>query len=357
MRKAFNRISIYLCWSFCLILSLSGCRSRGEDYGSTEEKNVAESTEETYHSQEEDTTEVKQPESEPESETSFSIEEDVVCMFSGDSWEIPYQASESGAEISAASLRWTSSDPDTVSVDPEGRVMALKEGNAVITCKNLSTEETICINVYDQFGGGDYWDLSVRTPDSGSRVYRNYDQGAYQYGDYSEYVWMHGCAACCTATTIGAWYPEEEWDPEQVISKLEPEANRKAWERNYAKSLSKQMPLTLKGISRVLDTKEIPHVYISSYDKKTVEDDLTKHLKKGYPVIYEAANGGYHMMMLLGIMTDGDVILSDSVGFDRVGAVPMDMVIHQMFSCKEEPEASYFSGRKTAGGYIKVGVE
>ena len=341
------------------MLALSGCRFKGGDSArnSTEDKYVTETTGERENMTEEAATEVRQQESEPESETAFSIEEEVVCMFSGDSWKIPYRVLESGSEISPASLRWTSSDPDTVSVDPEGNVTALQEGNALISCRNLATEDTICINVYDEFGGGDYWDLSVRTSDSGSRVYRNYDQGAYQYGDYSDYVWMHGCAACCTATAVGAWYPEEEWGPEQIISRLEPEANEKAWDRNYAKSMSKQMPLTLKGISRVLETKEIPHVYISSFDKKSVEKDLRKHLRKGYPIIYEAGNGGYHMMMLLGIMTDGDVILSDSVGFDRVGAVPMDMVIGQMFSCKEEPEASYFSGRKTAGGYIKVGVE
>ena len=357
MKKVHYRFLIYLCWSCCLILALSGCRLRGKNPDSTEEKHVTESLDDTENAAEEASTEGRPMDEEPESETPFSIEEEVVCMLSGDSWMIPYRTSENGVEISATSLRWASSDSGTVSVDSEGNVKALQEGSAVITCKNLSTEETICINVYDQFGGGDYWDFSIRTEDSGTRVYRNYDQSAYCYGDYSEYVWMHGCAACCTATTIGAWYPEEEWGPEQVISRLEPKANEKAWNRNYAKSMSKQMPLTLKGISRVLDTKEVPHVYISSFDKKTVEEDLKQHLKKGYPIIYEAGNGGYHMMMLLGIMTDGDVILSDSVGFDRVGAVPLDMVIRQMFSCKEEPEASYFSGRKTAGGYIKVGVE
>ena len=293
---------------------------------------------------------------EPESETPFSVEEKVVCMYPGDSWTIPFQSRKKGTKISPASLRWTSSNPDTVSVDQEGNLTALQEGNAVITCKNLSTSQTICVNVYDQFGGSDYWDLDVLTKPSLLRTYRNYDQGAFRYGDYSEYVWMHGCAACCTATTIGAWYPGEEWGPEEVISQLEPKANEKAWERNYAKPMSRQMPLTLKGISRVLDTKDIPYVYVTSFNKKKVADDLTAHLKKGYPIIYEAGNGGYHMMMLLGIMTDGDVILSDSVGFDRVGVVPLDLVIRQMFSSKEEPEASYFSGRKTAGGYIKVGA-
>ena len=357
MKKLYHRLSVYFLCFACLILILTGCRlkDKGSDKNSSEEKNETEFTEASYL--EEDTTEISSAESMPESETPFSIEEEVAFMLSGDSWEIPYHTLDSGNEISAASLRWTSSDPGTVTVDPEGRVKALQEGTAIITCKNRSTEESLCINVYDQFGGGDYWDLSVRTGESGTRVYRNYDQGAYRYGDYSEYVWMHGCAVCCTATTIGAWYPEEEWGPDQVISKLEPKANEEAWERNYAKSLSKQMPLALKGISRVLDLKEIPHVYISAFDKETVAEDLTQHLSKGYPVIYEAGNGGYHMMMMLGIMTNGDVIISDSVGFDRVGTLPLDMVIRQMFSCKKEPEASYFSGRKTAGGYIKVGAE
>ena len=362
MKREYYRLTIYICMSCLLILIMTGCRLKEADSGKTSsEEYVAESTDEFYPAEtdasDEATTEAGPAESVPESDTPFSIEEEVTYMFSGESWKIPYQVLENGTEISAASLRWTSSDPDTVSVDPDGRIVALQEGSAVITCKNRSTEESLCINVYDQFGGGDYWDMSVRTGVSETRVYRNYDQGAYRYGDYSEYVWMHGCAVCCTATTIGAWYPEEEWGPDQVISKLEPIADEEAWEKNYAKSPSKQMPLTLKGISRVLTLKEIPHVYISSFDKETVVKDLTQHLNKGYPVIYEAGNGGYHMMMMLGIMTDGDVIISDSVGFDRVGTVPLDLVIRQMFSCKKEPEASYFSGRKTAGGYIKVGAE
>ncbi len=359
MKREYYRFTIYVCMSCLLILIMTGCRLKEADSGkNSSEEYVAESTDEFYPVATEVPKEAAtEAESVPESDTPFSIEEEVAYMFSGDSWKIPYQSLDKGIEISPASLSWTSSDPDTVSVDMEGNVRALQEGNAVITCKNLSAEENICINVYDEFGGGDYWDLPVRTGDSGTRVYRNYDQGAYRYGEYSEYVWMHGCAVCCTATTIGAWYPEEEWSPDQVISQLEPKANETAWEKNYTKSLSKQMPLTLKGISRVLDLKEIPHVYITSFDKETVAEDLAQHLNKGYPVIYEAGNGGYHMMMLLGIMTNGDVILSDSVGFDRVGAVPMDMVIRQMFSCKKEPEASYFSGRKTAGGYIKVGAE
>ena len=63
------------------------------------------------------------------------------------------------------------------------------------------------------------------------------------------------------------------------------------------------------------------------------------------------------MMMILGIMTDGSFIISDSVGVDRVRTVSEETLANQIFSCKKEPKSSYFAGRKTAGGYIVVGEE
>ena len=165
MKKLHHRLSLYCLGCFCLVLILSGCRFKGKDAGvnSGEEKTVREISEDP--NPEEDTTEGRPAESVPASDIPFSIEEEVAYMFSGDSWKIPFRSVDEGIEINAASLSWTSSDPDTVSVDPEGRVKALQEGSAVITCKNLTTEESLCINVYDQFGGGDYWDLPVRRGD------------------------------------------------------------------------------------------------------------------------------------------------------------------------------------------------
>ncbi len=306
----------------------------------------------------ESTTEIKEnePAVSPSIELPFTIEDRMVCMFTDESWQVPVDFQGEGeSDAALAGLTWTSDSPRVVSVDYRGNITAHTEGHAVISCSNSLSEDEICINVFRELGGGSCWETDMLTAPDELRTYRNYAQGAYEYGDYSEYVAMHGCAACCTATALGAWDTGKVWDPEIVVRDLEPEANEKAWKKNYAKTMTRQMPLTPKGISRVLTLKEIPHTYVPSFDRDTLEEDLRRHLKKGLPVIYQAGNGGYHMMMLLGLLTDGNVLVSDSVGYYRVRVSSLESVTGQMFSCKEEPNASYFSGRKTAGGYIKVG--
>lgn len=253
------------------------------------------------------------------------------------------------------SMEWTSSNQETVRVDEYGHIQGLREGNAVIRCKTRSDQDQVCVNVYDGFGQGPMWDMDMLLSPDQTRTFRNYAQGAYIYSAYSEYIAMHGCALCCTTTIVRAWYPDEGWNPETVTAKLELEADEEGWTRNYAKSMPKQMPLTLKGISRIFDRKDIPHKYITKFDMETLTDQLAAELRKGHPIVYEAGNGGYHMMLILGIMADGDFIVSDSVGQDRVKAMSPDTVAGQMFSCKKEPKSSYFAGRKTAGGYIVVG--
>ena len=206
-------------------------------------------------------------------------------------------------------------------------------------------------------GEAPQWDLDVMVSPDKIITYRNYAQGARTYGDYSDYIAMHGCALCCTTTVIRAWYPEEDWNPEKVISRLEPQADGEGYEKNYAKPIRSQMPLSLKGISRILTLKEIPHRYVTEPDEETLAEDLTEVLKKGRPVIYEAGNGGYHMLLLLGVTAEGDFVLSDSVGSYRIRLISPQRVKEQIFPCKKDPEKSYFAGRKTAGGYIVVGEE
>ena len=359
--KNFKTACFFLFLAAILLFSLllSGCS--GNSGSEKAEATTSETVPDTPESQEyppESTSvaEEKKKADSPAPELPFTIEDRMVCMFADDSWQVPVDFQGEGeSDAALAGLTWTSDSPRVVSVDDRGNITAHTEGYAVISCSNSLSEDKICINVYRELGGGSCWETDMLTAPDELRTYRNYAQGAYDYGDYSEYVAMHGCAACCTATALGAWNSEEDWDPEIVVRDLEPEANEKAWKKNYAKTMTKQMPLTPKGISRVLSLKNIPHTYVPSFDRDTLEEDLRRHLKKGLPVIYQAGNGGYHMMMLLGLMTDGNVLVSDSVGYYRVRVSSLESVTGQMFSCKEEPNASYFSGRKTAGGYIKVG--
>jgi len=358
---------------------LIGCR-QGEDHsasvrkeetttgtaGESKEKTAVradgESKEKTTDAQEgtsaeKEGTAVTQDSKKALSDTDFSLGIKVISMFTGDLVNIPLTIMDQAADGSEIAFRWENQQPDIVEVRSDGTICALKEGNAVVTCRNSSKEESVCVNVYDGFGGGSWWDMALMTGPDQITTYRNYSQGAYEYGMYSDYVAWHGCALCCTTTIVGAWYPEEGWSPDRVISELEREADQEGFRKNYAKSLRKQMPLSLKGISRVLALKEIPHTYVTEFDKDTLTDELDKCLREGHPVIYEAGNGGYHMMLLLGILADGNYILSDSVGTDRVRPISPEAAAAQMFSCKKEPVSSYFAGRKTAGGYIIVGEE
>ena len=396
-----ERKHLYLiCFVICLGLVFSGCGKKDERSSKTEAKTEVSGEYNTSSSAAKRTDE--QPEgktgrkkdtesSSKEKENSkkklgekadFEISEKVICMEVGDVRDILVDiktkdseaANEGGdsqgdpeaanastpeeiEETAAAYLQWSSNHPEIAEVDENGLVTGVREGSAVISCKNKNKEESLCINVYDGFGGGSWWDMEMQTSPDKVDVYRNFAQGAYEYGDYSKYVAWHGCAVCCATTIIRAMYPDEDWTPDKVIRELEPEANSEGWENNYAKSVRKQMPLTLKGISRVLEVKDIKHKYVTEFDKETVTEDLARELRQGRPIIYESHKRGYHMLLLLGIMADDTVMISDSVGQNRVRLSTLEDVADRMFSCKKEPKSSYFAGKKTAGGYIIVGKE
>lgn len=340
----------------CCVAGLTGCiREKGSEF--SQKRNTTERTETSYTAETAKKSGSTESADQKALDADIEIRDRVVCMMTGDSWSIPVYNEEnaSGRPVDRSALNWKSSNKEIASVDPEGTVHALSKGYAIISCRDSGGEETIFVNVFDCLGGGSWWDMDMLVGPDQVRNYRNYAQGAWEYGDYSTYVAWHGCALCCTATIIRAWFPEEDWTPQKVLSRLEQEASKEDFEKNYAKSIRKQMPLSLKGISRVLEVKDIPHTYVTRFDKETVAEELADCLRQGQPVIYEAGRGGYHMLMLLGILTDGRVLVSDSVGEMRVRITTLDNVADQMFSCKEDPQKSYFAGRKTAGGYILCG--
>ena len=287
-------------------------------------------------------------------EEDYEMDARVLFLYPGDRVDYPITFSGKKDKPDLTSFRWVSSDPEVAEVDEEGRILGLKKGSALISCDALPGEDAVCVNVVNSFGTGPSWDLDVLTGPDQHRTYRNYAQGAYDYDAHDDYLAMHGCAVCCATTIIRAWYPEEDWTPDRVMDELESEASPEDYEKNYAKSVRRQMPLTLKGISRVFTLKDIPHTYVTEFDEKTLIEDLTGYLKDGKPIVFEAGNGGYHMLLLLGVMPNGDFVLSNSVGMMRVNAVPPEKVKKRLFSCTKEPVKSYFAGRKTAGGYIVV---
>ena len=286
--------------------------------------------------------------------TDEDYEMDAGLVFLGVGERIDYPITLTGDKRELSSFQWTSSDPDIVEVSREGRLLGLRKGSALVSFDGLPEEDALCVNVYDDFGGGPSWDMEVLAGPDQVRTYRNFAQGAYDYDAHDDYIAMHGCAVCCATTIVRAWYPEEDWTPDRVMDELEPEASPEDYEKNYAKSVRRQMPLTLKGISRIFTLKDIPHTYVTEFDEGTLIEDLKGYLAEGKPVVYEAGSGGYHMLLILGLLPNGDFLVSDSVGMNRVKPVSPERIQEQMFSCTKEPVRSYFAGRKTAGGYIVV---
>ena len=296
------------------------------------------------------------PSANPINNEDFDISYIVMHMFPGDFYQIIPETME-GRELPASEFKWTTSHPNIVTVDHRGIAEAVGNGMAIIACSNAKTTRYVCVNVYESLGTGQMYDMEMLIAPGTERIYRNYQQGGYFYEDLNDYIAMHGCAACSAATILGVYHPDEAWPPNRWISILEKETDQEAWEKNYSKPINKQMPITMYGISRVLRKKGIDCTYQAIFNKKAVGRDILDHLKTGEPIIFQAGKNGYHVMALLGLMTNGEVLVSDPGGNRRVYTSTLDNIISVIFSCKKEPHHMYFSGRATAGGYVKVGTD
>lgn len=158
------------------------------------------------------------------------------------------------------------------------------------------------------------------------------------YGDYSEYMTRHGCA-CCSLTTALAAFVEKYADlkPNGTISEVErkhfPE---EVYTENYGKVMARQMPVSLYGISLILQEEGVSCEYIGDFEDKAAEKQMMEHLYKGKPVIIETSRmrrkgkrivhffdkkyaGSYHTMILLGVDEEGQVVFTDSATRDWAG--------------------------------------
>ena len=57
-------------------------------------------------------------------------------------------------------LSWTSSQPEVAGFESDGALYAASQGNAVINCSKDGREEKVCVNVFDGFGSGSWWDMT-----------------------------------------------------------------------------------------------------------------------------------------------------------------------------------------------------
>ena len=202
------------------------------------------------------------------------------------------------------------------------------------------------------------------------KKYTIHCQFAQNYKGYNNYLKSHGCAACSLTTILGAYVPEcKDWTPYETITIAEKTvAGEKAMKKNYGKSASKQMPVSLNGISRVLDYYGVKHQYVTKLGTMDeTKDSIIQNLKRGDPVIFIVGQknretgkysskwtGSYHTMIMLGFRDDGKVLIGNPAGKARLSAVSLEEMIDYMFSCSEEPSGFYWNGKKRCGGYIKL---
>ena len=205
------------------------------------------------------------------------------------------------------------------------------------------------------------------------------DELAYTYPDRTAYLAAHGCSTCALTTVLNAVCPAlANYTPDRVLEEvIRPAVGEEAFEANFSKKLSKQMPIGLKGISQVLSTYGIEHKYVYNYTWRSARTEIKEHLAKGDPVIFTLPKspyaGGVHTMVMLGLDARGRVIVGDSllqsasvwgennrlIKYDTVKKEKVNTVknITSYFNASTEDVSEvlpFYKGRKGNIGYILV---
>lgn len=219
------------------------------------------------------------------------------------------------------------------------------------------------------------------TSEDSVRIYPVFQQKAGIYGEYSEYMTRHGCACCSLTTALAAFVDRyRKLTPDKTISEVErkhfPE---KVYTKNYGKTMARQMPVSLYGISVILKKEGVSCKYVGDFEDAAAQKQIMEHLYKGKPVVIETSRmrrkgkrivrffdkkyaGSYHTMILLGVDEEGQVVFTDSATRDWAGEVQrlkraaLPELISYMFPQKNVNDTHlYFSGKKNTGGYILIG--
>lgn len=287
----------------------------------------------------------------------FHIRDRLLNLAAGDTYQLKLSFDQPQS-TNHPKLEWESSDSETVSVSTSGKLLAKKDGTAIITVTSGNRSIKVPVNVFSDFGGGPRWKFSMATGiDSNQisrRTYLNFAQGAMNYESYNDYIAWHGCATCALATVLGAYNSDyKEVTPDQIINGVEKDVAKDAWYHHHQDyPLRKQMPLSLYGCDQILKECGVKSTYVTSFKRDAAKEDILDHLRSGNPVIVEIK--AYHTVAFLGATAKGRIIVSDSVGDRRVYLADLDDYLDIMFSCTETPDHYYFAGKARSGGYLKV---
>lgn len=309
-------------------------------------------------------------------EGSLQTEEPVLFIEKGDSHKIQLTSSSLAVIAKYGKASWNSDKKGIVKVDSQGNITAKKKGSATVTCSLGNVSCNIYVNVITDSYEGKACDFTMLTSSGKERTYRLFKQNAHNYPAYDNFIAWHGCATCSLATVLGAY--NESYSgilPSSVIDGPEKQfAPSEDWNREHVKrSLRSQMPLSLYGISSILDSCGVSNDYVRTYKRAEAAKDITTHLKSGNAVIFEVRQknsrtgkkssrwtNSYHTMVLLGVLTNGKVLVCDSIdrswysGGDRLKIVELSDIMDYMFPCTSFSESMYYDGASSDGGYIKI---
>ena len=194
-----------------------------------------------------------------------------------------------------------------------------------------------------------------------------------------KYLALHGCAVSSLTTVLSGYTKKyRNYTPQKVRDVVEKKVFGTAvWNKNYSKTIMKQMPVSMYGISRVLESVGIDTKYVRTFTNKSARKEIKKHLKTGNVVVIETNNrtqhnGRFssktttrwsrskHTMVLLGLTDTGKVIVADSSQRkwsgqnQRIKYTTVKEIVKYMIPCTSSVKTHYFSSTANSGGYVLV---
>ena len=193
------------------------------------------------------------------------------------------------------------------------------------------------------------------------------------------YLELHGCAVSSLTTVLSGYKKKyKDYTPQKVRDKKKKKVFGTAvWNKNYSKSIMKQMPVSMYGISKVLEFVGIKSKYVRTFTNKNARKRIKKHLKGGNVVVIETNNriqkngkfskkttnrwaGSKHTMVLLGLTDTGKVIVADSSDRrwsgkkQRIKFTTVKEIVKYLIPCTSSVKTNYFSSTSNSGGYVLV---
>ena len=286
---------------------------------------------------------------------------------------------------SDAKPRWSSDDPTVARVSSNGTVTAVSGGQAVITCLCGSAILRCQISVAGDYNVVSQYDVpvtkshrklvTVRGPFRDLHYYV-YNQASsknrIQRASLKSYLPAHGCAGTTASTILGGMLGREI-RPAVMITRIERKIfGEKSWKRNYKKN-GRRMPVCLNGISKIYSAYHINTTYVRQFTDSQAREQITRHLKRGNPIIFVVSkknrktgkkNGkwtnGYDTMARIGMTKDGKVIVADSVNRPSFGSAQrlklttLNAILPYMFPATKIKDNNYWGSSRSSGGYLLV---